>query len=74
MKVPVGKINFKGSLPRSASDVLETNVHPVTNKYLTLPVLLGYFRPKYKDSKIFENHLNPVMLVFIGKLPLSTLR
>ena len=22
--------------------------------------------PKHKDAKIFENHLNPVMLVFIG--------
>ena len=27
-----------------------------------------------KASKIFENHLNPVMLVFMGKLSLSTLR
>ena len=30
--------------------------------YLTL---LGYFRPKHKDNKVFENHLNTVMLVFI---------
>ena len=29
---------------------------------------------KPKDAKIFENHLNPVMLVFIGKLSRSTLR
>ena len=34
----------------------------------------GYLRPKHKDAKILENHLNPVMLVFIGKLLLSTLR
>ena len=34
----------------------------------------GYFRPKHKDAKIFENHLNPVKLVFIGKPLLSTLR
>ena len=27
----------------------------------------------YKNAKIFENHLNPVMLVFIGYLSLSTL-
>ena len=26
-----------------------------------------YFCPKHTDTKIFENHLNPVMLVFIGK-------
>ena len=32
-----------------------------------------YLHPKYKDSKIFENHLNPVMLVSIGKLLLSAL-
>ena len=30
--------------------------------------------PKHKDPKIFENHLNPVILVFIGKLSLSTPR
>ena len=24
------------------------------------------FCPKRKDAKLFENHLNPVMLVFIG--------
>ena len=32
----------------------------------------GYFCPKHKDAKIFENHLNPVMLVFIEKLLLGT--
>ena len=26
---------------------------------------LGYFCPKYKDAKIFQEHLNHVMLVFI---------
>ena len=26
----------------------------------------GYFHPNYKDAKIFEKHLNPVMLVFTG--------
>ena len=31
-------------------------------------------RPKHQNANIFENHLNPVMLVFIGKLSLSTLR
>ena len=25
----------------------------------------GYFHPKHKDANIFENHLNPAMLVFI---------
>ena len=28
----------------------------------------------HKNAKIFENHLNPVMLVFIWKLSLSALR
>ena len=36
----------------------------------TLPVL----RSKHKDAKIFENHLNPLILVFIGKLLLSNHR
>ena len=26
----------------------------------------GHFCPKHKDTNIFENHLNPVMLAFIG--------
>ena len=34
----------------------------------------GHFDPKNKDPKIFENYLNPVMLVFIGKVLKSTLR
>ena len=25
----------------------------------------GYFRTKHKDAKMFENHLKPVVLVFI---------
>ena len=33
----------------------------------------GYFCPKHKDAKIFEKHLNPVMLVLIRKPSLSTL-
>ena len=28
----------------------------------------------YNDAKIYENHLNPVLWVLIGKLSLSTLR
>ena len=34
----------------------------------------GYFPPKHKNAKIFEKHLNPVMLVLIGKLSLSSFR
>ena len=33
-----------------------------------------YFHPKHKDTKIFENHLYPVMLVFIRKLSPSSFR
>ena len=35
---------------------------------------LSKFLPKRKDAKIVENHPNPVLLVFIGYLSLSTLR
>ena len=42
--------------------------------WLTLTICWGYFHPKYKNAKIFENHRNAVMLVFIGKLSLSVLR
>ena len=33
-----------------------------------------YIHPMHKNAKIFENHLNPVMLVLIWKLSRSTLR
>ena len=36
----------------------------VASGYLVFQCL-SYFRPKHMDAKIFENHLNPVMLVFI---------
>ena len=42
--------------------------------YFTLTICWGYFRPKHKNAIFFENHRNPVMLVFIGKLLMSTLR
>ena len=37
-------------------------------RYPTSQPLLcrGYFHLRYKDAKIFDNHLNPVMLLFIG--------
>ena len=34
----------------------------------------GYFHPKHTNAKIVEKHLNPVILVLIRKLSLSTLR
>ena len=34
----------------------------------------GYFRPKRKNGKMFENHINPVMFVLSGKLLMSSLR
>ena len=40
---------------------------------LTLP-MLRLLSFQHKNSKIFENHLNPVILVLIWKLSLSTLR
>ena len=33
--------------------------------YRNIP-MLRLLSPKLKDTKVFENHLNPVMLVFIG--------
>ena len=36
--------------------------------------MLRLLSPKHNDAKILDNHLNPVMLVFIGKLSLNTLR
>ena len=45
--------------------VQEFNVGIVDGIALTL-LMLENFCPKHKDAKIFEKHLNPVMLVFIG--------
>ena len=36
-----------------------------TSNNISLFQCWGFFYPKYKDAKLFENHLNPVMLVFI---------
>ena len=44
-----------------------------SNKMLTLPVL-RLLLPNHKDAKPFENHSNPVMLVFIGEPSLSTFK
>ena len=38
----------------------------VSTNGLTLPMLRLYFHPKHKRAKIFGNHRNPVILVFIG--------
>ena len=43
------------------------------NKVSLILPMLRLFLSKHKDAKILENNLNPVMLVFIGKLSLSTL-
>ena len=48
-------------------DQIEVSVNPSYAAW-------GYFRPKHNDTKMFENNLNHVMLVFIGKLSPSTLR
>ena len=42
------------------------------HKELTFP-MLRLLSSKAQGHKIFENDLNPVVLVFIGKLSLSTL-
>ena len=40
---------------------------------LTLP-MLRLHSSNAQERKYFENHLNPVMLVFIGQLSLSTIK
>ena len=40
---------------------------------LTIQMLSLNFRPKHKNAKSFEKHLNPVMLVLFRQLSLSTL-
>ena len=37
-----------------------------TRNITLIMLFINYFRPKDWNTKIFENHLNPVMLVFIG--------
>ena len=56
---------------------MKSRVRPIRNSgfngNLTLP-MPRLLSPKNKDAHIFESHLNPVMLVFIGLLLLSTIR
>ena len=54
--------------------VLGCGSGPILTSILKPSNASGYFHPKYNHAKIFENHLNPVMLVFTGQLSLSTLR
>ena len=42
--------------------------------WMKVALALEWLSPKHKDAKIFENYLNPVKLVLIGWLSLSTLR
>ena len=44
---------------------LKCQLHDPVCAHLTLIAKLCYIRPKHKNSKISENHLNPVMLVLI---------
>ena len=52
----------------------EMSAHDRLKDLLTFPMLKLYFHPKHKDAKIKKKHIIPVMLLFIGKLLLSTLR
>ena len=56
---------------------MKSRVRPIRNSgfngNLTLP-MPRLLSPKNKDAQVFESHLNPVMLVFIGLLLLSTIR
>ena len=47
--------------------------YTITVLKLTLP-MLRLLLSKHKHPKIFKNHLNPVILVFIRTVSLSTLR
>ena len=50
-------------------------IFPKHNKLWPLPLTLPNLRLlSSEDAKIFENHLKPVMLVFIGQHLWSTLR
>ena len=52
-------------LNMSADNQTVMSVRLLPSYHLTLPMLRGYFCPKHTDEKIFEKHLNPVMLVCI---------
>ena len=45
--------------------VLMKKIFPKWSDFFKPFQCIGYFNPKHKDAKIFEIHLNPVMLVFI---------
>ena len=46
------------------TDVVSLRI--ISNMGLTLPMQRLNFHQNHKDAEIFENHPNPVMLVFIG--------
>ena len=66
--------SMKNTIVNTENAILPMQGYRRIHTNLTLPLLSGYFHPMHEDAKIFENHLNPVMLVFIGKVSLSILR
>ena len=60
--------------PKCHGTLTMLKANTATTHILTLLVLRLYFNPKHKEAKIFEKHLNPAMLVFIGWLSLCTLK
>ena len=44
---------------------ISTNYHSIKSNIIQPSQYWDYIRLKHKEAKIFENHINPVMLVFI---------
>ena len=71
-RVPLSALGLYLCCIASKRNLSKTCAWPRDPIRLTLP-MLRLLHLKDKEAKIFENHLNPVMLVLIGKLSLSTL-
>ena len=70
---------FQGCTSYKFNYTGKQNPTPMQSKFnapyqLTLPMLRLLLSKAQERKKIFETHLNPVKVVFIGKLSLSTLR
>ena len=60
-------LDFASMIIRSVENYMQSSsTRLASSQVLTLPILKANSFQKHKNANIFENHLNPVMLVLVG--------
>ena len=69
MEVPAGHVNFRGSLPRSTSNVLEPILHPAS-RAVTI-VLASRACGSHFDTQTLKNHPSALNTKFFVRIILQ---